>query len=111
VFGLTGADPQWMLGIAPAGDQRNAHVAHHRHAETDYGKDYSDIPGSPGHPANHNCNPCQVLKYLTSYLPHFPLPLPASAPNAVPLIERGETQCAGHIAFLPSSRAPPQLSA
>lgn len=111
-FALTGADPEWMLGIDATGNEADSHAAHdHRNGEADRGKDYSNIPGSPDHPADHNCNPCQVLKYLASYLPHLPHFFPASAPNAVPLIERGEPQRAGYIAFLPPSRAPPQSAA
>ncbi|HEX4797705.1 MAG TPA: hypothetical protein VFV04_00310 [Burkholderiales bacterium] len=111
-FGLSGAGPEWMLGINVAGYESARHAAHDHHdGSADRGKDYSNIPGSPGHPADHNCNPCQVLKYLASYLPQLPLFLPASAPNAVPLIERGAPQRAGHIASLPPSRAPPQSAA
>ncbi len=111
-FALSGADPEWMLGIDAAGDEWNGDAAHdHRHGEVDHGKDYSNIPGSPGHPANHNCNPCQVLKYLASYLPQLPLLLPASAPDIGPAIVRYKAQCAGHIASLPASRAPPQSAA
>jgi hypothetical protein len=105
------ADPEWMLGIAAASDQHVGPPVHeHPHGGADHGKDYSDIPGSPGHPADHNCNPCQVLKYLASYLPQLPLLLPASAPSALPPVVRREAQRAGHVAFLPPSRAPPQLA-
>ncbi len=108
-FGLGGADPEWMLGIDAAGDESARHAAlDHRHESADDGKDYSIVPCSPGHPADHNCNPCQVLKYLASYLPQLPLLLPAGAPSAFPPLVRREAQRAGHVASLPPSRAPPK---
>src|SRR5712691_4878286 len=110
-FGLGGADPEWLLGIDAAGDESARQAAHDlRHGEADHGKDYSDIPVSPGHPADHNCNPCQVLKYQASYLPQLPLLLPASAPSVFLPPVRREAQRAGHVASLPPSRAPPQLA-
>jgi hypothetical protein len=106
IFSLGAPDPDWFLGLAPADGEAAAHAGHH-HGVADGEKDYSEIPGSPGHPPDHNCNPCQVLKYLASYLPQLPLALPASAPSAFPPIVREEAQRAGHSACLPPSRAPP----
>jgi hypothetical protein len=110
IFPLTGADPEWVLGVNLTSRESGERAAAHHHEAADPGKDYSDIPGAPGHPADHNCQPCQVLKSLVSYLPQLPFSLPSSAPRAVPSSDRAEPQCAGHIASLPPSRAPPQAA-
>jgi len=108
VFSLTAPDLAWLLGTAPKSGETAGR--HHDHGAAGHEKDYSDIPGSPGHPADHNCNPCQVLKYQASYLPQFPLLLPERAPSVFPPPVQREAQRAGHVAFLPPSRAPPQLA-
>ncbi len=104
LFSLGGADPDWLLGVDLARRNLGEHATAHHH------EDYSDIPGAPGHPADHNCTPCQVLKSLVSYLPQLPLSLPTSAPRIVRSSDRGEPQRAGHIASLPPCRAPPQAA-
>jgi hypothetical protein len=68
-----------------------------------------DVPGSPTHPADHDCVPCQVLKHLSrcvlSQPPAPDLALPTGC--AVQPIARVEPQRARHVAFLPPVRAPP----
>ena len=56
VFSLTSPDPQWLLGV------EREPIAHHHPDGTAH--QHSAIPGSAGHPADHDCAPCQVLKYL-----------------------------------------------
>lgn len=111
LFSLGGADPDWLLGVDLASRNLGERATAHHYEVADRGKDYSDIPGAPGHPADHNCTPCQVLKSLVSYLPQLPLSLPPSAPCTVRSSDRGEPQRAGHIASLPPCRAPPQAAA
>jgi hypothetical protein len=100
VFALTSPDPRWLLGVErePAG--------HHRHADGT-AHDHSAIPGSADHPADHECAPCQVLKYLAVALSRPPLALPGAAPRNFPLAPRVAAQRTGHLASLPPSRAPP----
>jgi hypothetical protein len=108
-FSLTAPDPHWLLGIEPA--TQPAGVAHAHPAGTPaHEHRASPIPGSPDHPADHNCSPCQVLKYLASYLPQLPFVLPARAPVAFPPVERDAAQRAGLLASLPPSRAPPRAA-
>jgi len=76
----------------------------HRH------QDASDIPGSPTHPADHDCAQCQVLKHLSRcalVLPQVPVvALPARGP--VRPVARAESQYDLHqIAALPPVRGPP----
>lgn len=109
VFALTGAQPDWILGIEAAELNHHGAAANHReHGAADSEEIYSNIPGSPDHPAGHNCNPCQVLKYVASYLPQLPFFLPAGTPGPFLSVEEGVAQREGHIASLPPSRAPPQ---
>jgi hypothetical protein len=79
----------------------------HRHA------DASDIPGSPTHPADHDCFQCQVLKHLSrcvlSQPPAPDIALPAGC--TVQPEARAQSQHEGHVAFLPPVRAPPPLFA
>jgi hypothetical protein len=99
VFSLTSPDPQWLLGV-------EREHAPHEHAGTT-GHDHSAIPGSAGHPADHDCAPCQVLKYLAVGLARPPLALPGDEPAPFPRALRASAQRTGHLASLPPSRAPP----
>jgi hypothetical protein len=111
VFALTGADPDWMLGIEAAdhGGGHSAEPVHDPHAaaHSHGGQDYSQIPGSRDHPADHDCGQCQILKFLLSYLPALPLLLPAPASRPIRLEARIEAQVRALPAPLPPSRAPP----
>ena len=79
----------------------------HRHTEA------SDVPGSPTHPADHDCFQCQVLKHLSRcvlFVPGVPeVPLQAGCP--VQPLSRLESRSAGYEALLPPVRAPPPHNA
>lgn len=47
--------------LHPAG----AHAQTAGDHDDDHGLDASSIPGSPTHPADHNCAECEVLKHLS----------------------------------------------
>jgi hypothetical protein len=104
VFALGAPDPHWFLGVGEA-----ERPAGHRHAEGAPAHEHrhSEIPGADGHPADHNCSPCQVLKYLAIYLPQRPLALAGAAPADFAPVARPAPQRTGHLASLPPSRAPP----
>jgi hypothetical protein len=107
LFSLTASNPEWVLGIEPSERESGAHAAAH-HGTADHEKSHSDIPGAPDHPADHNCAPCQVLKYLACYLPESPLALPSSTHYSAPPGDRAVQQRPGDVASLPPSRAPPR---
>jgi hypothetical protein len=107
VFALGAPDPRWFLGVGAEPEHSAAPAAHHHHHDGDGAHEHSEIPGSPGHPADHNCSPCQVLKYLAIYLPQRPLVLAGAAPADFPGVARAAPQRTGHLAALPPSRAPP----
>jgi hypothetical protein len=69
----------------------------------------SDVPGSPTHPADHDCFQCQVLKYLARCVLAQPPAPDASLPAgcAVQPEARAQSQHARALAFLPPVRAPP----
>ncbi|HZI85132.1 MAG TPA: hypothetical protein VFF44_14530 [Casimicrobiaceae bacterium] len=94
-----------QYAVAPEGD---AHFAPHEH----HG-DASDIPGSPTHPADHDCFQCQVLKHLARCVPYqtnaSSVPLPSG--DAIQPCARIEPQRTGFVAFLPPVRAPPPRGA
>ena len=71
----------------------------------------SDIPGSPTHPINHDCTPCQVIKYLTtSFLPRADIALlPPEFNDAPPTDSRHQPDDIGRVAVSPPIRAPPYL--
>jgi hypothetical protein len=94
---------QHFIAQAIAADDGDAAAPSHHH------DDASDIPGSPTHPVDHDCFPCQVLKHLSRCVLEQPgvpeVPLPAGSPIQ-PRV-RAESQHAGHIAALPPARGPP----
>lgn len=98
VFSLTSPDPKWLLGVDRALSHHHADGTAHEH---------SAIPGSDGHPADHGCAPCQVLKYLAVGLPQTALALPGVEPRNFPDVARAAAQRSGQVASLPPSRAPP----
>jgi hypothetical protein len=71
--------------------------------------DASDIPGSPTHPADHDCFECQVLKHLSRCVLAQPVAAEVTLPAGCPVRPelRVESQHARHVAFLPPVRAPP----
>jgi hypothetical protein len=93
-----------------------AHVHHRASADRDDAAGdsrdrLSDIPGSPTHPINHNCTPCQVIKYLaTSFLLQADSALlPSELNNAPPPDGWHQPQDIVRVAVSPPIRAPPHL--
>ena len=106
-----------LIPAASAGfESYVAHHAEHLIAERDHaaseGHRLSDIPGSPTHPVNHDCAPCQVIKYLaTSFLPQAGLaPLPSGPTDAAPSDRLHQPHEGARVAVSPPIRAPPSLS-
>jgi hypothetical protein len=108
----------WLLAAVDGGapviaahEHEHAHGAashvHHHH-------DASDVPGSPTHPADHNCFACQVLAHLGRWLaivaPSPALPWPAASFPAPPPA-RAVALPFARFAFKPPARAPPLLPA
>jgi hypothetical protein len=90
---------------ATAGEAREA--AHERAGHHDHG--VSDIPGSPLHPVDHDCFPCQVLAALSRCAllpPSIPVvaAVPPQPPRPPPVIAPRVTVLA---TVLPPVRAPP----
>ena len=82
---------------------------HHGLAGQD--QEYSDIPGAPGHPSDHGCLPCQILKYLASFIaqPEFEL-VSLNVHHTVASRDWTQHHHRYNVVFLlPQSRAPPQL--
>jgi hypothetical protein len=96
--------------------QAEGGVAAHRHHAHDAGidlrhaqGDFSDIPGSPTHPLDHDCNQCQVLTHLSRCI--FDARC-ASNPDVVPgrPIRPGVevvSRAARDVANVPPVRGPP----
>lgn len=109
LFTLAASNPKWVLGVDLRGHDSRLHSSA-RHDAVDHEEDYSNVPGAPDHPADHNCTPCQVLKYLVSCLPQSLLLLsPATQYTSRPS-DRFAPQRLAHIAALPPVRAPPQVA-
>jgi hypothetical protein len=64
----------WVVADFDAADTHHA-----TGAADDAGPDASPIPGSPTHPADHNCPECQLLHCLAGCIP--PAPAPALTPS------------------------------
>lgn len=75
--------------------------AHHHEA------DYSAVPGTPGHPADHNCTPCRVLKSLAGYIPQHHHVAPAALSHPPVPLERSDAGYHPSAPATPPSRAPP----
>lgn len=94
----------------------HSHHAGHVHAAHEHTAGESrllDIPGSPTHPINHDCAPCQVIKYLTtSYLPQAePAQLPSQPVGVAPSDRLHPPQNGARVTVSPPIRAPPHGSA
>ena len=59
-YPLSAANPGWLLGFDL--QARGPHA--HDHGSHDHG--YSPVPGVQGHPADHHCTPCEILKSLAT---------------------------------------------
>ena len=105
------------LGALPwLAQPTHAHVAGHSHAHGSQPHrhiDPSTIPGSPTHPADHNCFECQVLQHLARCV--FPAPVTGIVPSIVACDVAPRVAVAlppVHVATaLPPARAPPSASA
>jgi hypothetical protein len=75
--------------------------------------DASDIPGSPTHPADHDCFQCQVLKHLSRCVPAQPVAAEVMLPAGCPVRPEVwvESQHARDVALVPPVRAPPLRAA
>ena len=84
-------------------DADHSSASQHEHG------DASHIPGSPTHPADHDCFQCQVLKHLSRCVVPQIVPPTIPLPSGCPVQPRVylESQHAGRIAFLPPVRGPP----
>jgi hypothetical protein len=85
-------------------DANESSAADHHHDG-----DPSAIPGSPTHPADHDCFPCQMLKHLSRCVPSAldPPTIPRLSDCQAQPRRQLESQIAGHIAALPPVRGPP----
>jgi len=101
------------VGTEPGATEYGA--THERSAATassalhDHEGDSSAIPGSPSHPADHDCFQCQVLKHLARCVP-APLEaptIPLESGCAVQPSSDVESQLAARVASLPPARGPP----
>jgi len=99
----------WTSPEVAASGSPTTDAGSHRHAEPNRHLDYSEIPGSPTHPPDHNCFPCQVLKHLSrGLLPQPEFVAPTLRLRDQPLRARHiEPEHAAHIGSLPPARAPP----
>jgi hypothetical protein len=95
------APTEQAAALPPAASPENAA---HKHRT-----DAAQIPGSPTHPADHDCFQCQVLKHLARCvlaLPAAPaVPALSGCPVAPP--SRAVAQTAPRSAALPPARGPP----
>jgi hypothetical protein len=82
------------------------------HASRDSGERLSDLPGGATHPINHDCIPCQVIKFLTTgFLPQAEfVPAPSGPGNVPPVDDLHQPQRLARVALIPPIRAPPYLS-
>jgi len=85
----------------------------HSHAEADHDDDHHagalSIPGSPTHPADHNCPECEVLKHLSRCVLPI-LAIAVCAPVVVSFVARDvafSRPFAPAPAHRPPARAPP----
>jgi hypothetical protein len=71
------------------------------------------IPDNHGHPPDHGCLPCQILKYLAACLPQvFPVVRQAAvAPRVDLAIWRSQARRSTPVGLRPPSRGPPACAA
>jgi hypothetical protein len=104
--------PWVILEFAPA-NLFTASVADHATHDGDapHRHDGSAIPGSPTHPADHDCFQCEVIKHLSRcILPDACTPtVPSRAAANVSVDPRIELPHAGAVAPHPPIRGPPSL--
>jgi hypothetical protein len=90
---------------AQAPDAVGSDAQEHRHV------DVSAIPGTPTHPADHDCAECQVLKHLARCIPCVPA-IDVSVPRAAAVVAPPlvvEHRTTSRHSLLPPVRAPPAI--
>jgi hypothetical protein len=106
------------VALLPAVESEAAHVhssaghGEHAGAAGDGRLRLADVPGSPTHPVNHDCTPCQVIKYLTASVlpqPGFALS-PWARKDAPPSDGRHPPREIVRVTVSPPIRAPPSVS-
>src|SRR5437762_11801183 len=103
-YSLSAANPDWLLGF-------DLRAQSHPHDHGSHDHDYSPVPGVQGHPADHNCTPCEILKSLASYLPAPAPAVPAALRHRLPPSEWSDPEYSRRVVSLPPSRAPPPRTA
>jgi hypothetical protein len=95
--------PHAHAGARAEGGADHAHEHHHA--------DASAIPGSPTHPADHDCAECKVLKHLARCVPSAAtLPfMPSPVAGDIPSRRVASLPVAQAATYLPPVRAPPAV--
>ena len=102
----------WIVALVAPSDTHEAEDGHERaepHAHHHHG-DASDIPGSPTHPADHDCTPCQMFKHLARCVLPPPVNPPTIAlPAACPVLPQvvAQAPATAQVVSLPPARGPP----
>jgi len=115
IFPSLGALPwiaaDFVAGHGIIGQHHDTHVAHGNDGPHEH--DASDIPGSPLHPADHQCFPCQVLAHLSrcALLPPAIGAIAVVPPCPVQPAPVAMPRLAASIAQLPPVRGPPANNA
>jgi hypothetical protein len=106
----------WLAADLESSDHLAASYADHddEHSVTPHHhQNASDVPGSPTHPADHDCFQCQVLKHLSRCIVSDPVT--ATVPTAfgctVQPAALAEAQQPSYIAPGPPIRGPPLQNA
>ena len=113
IFPSLGALPWIAASLVPGA----VIIGPHAHAGDDgdapHEHDASDIPGSPLHPLDHDCFPCQVLAHLSRCALLEPAIATIAAVPSCPVQPRPITvpRIAASVAKLPPARAPPPSNA
>jgi hypothetical protein len=98
----------WLLrDIASDSDVSSAESDDHAHAA--HRLDGADIPGSPTHPADHDCAQCEVLKHLARCVVPDPVVPGVAALEAAPVKPPAfaEARYAFRFVTRPRIRGPP----
>ncbi|MDA8108423.1 MAG: hypothetical protein M0015_07320 [Betaproteobacteria bacterium] len=107
LFSLWAAHPEVILGVLPqAHESAGPRVLDSGSASALSGE--SAIPGSPTHPRDHNCLPCQLLKLAAAVVAsqHPVLVDPGLQRYAARHVD-DEPQCRSRAIRVPPSRGPP----
>jgi hypothetical protein len=101
--------PATSLGL----ESEAGHARHGaKHEPHDGAAELADVPGSPTHPVNHDCAPCQIIKYLaTGVLPQGDVVLsPVALHHAPPSDGHRQPLAIVRVTVSPPIRAPPSTS-